>query len=294
MEGDKVRRRGRIIIAGALVLAAVVAFFLFYNKKGDANVLATVNGQAITVDTFLREVDMIEEPTRGMFKEDPAKFLDLMIMKLLVLQEATNQDIERGRKGNEEDVIRQFLEKRFSTPPAVSKEEVETFYDDHKDRMGEMLLEQAAPIIEQLLSQEKQEEEYMRFLEEIRSKATIEIDHDRVEAIATRPTDGTDTEEDLSRALKSGRPVLVDFGSNSCIPCRQLRPILQEIKKEKEGKLEVLVIDVYKYQDLSREYRIQVIPTLVFFDASGREVLRRQGFMPKAALLEELVKVGVV
>jgi thioredoxin 1 len=294
MEGDKVRRRGRIIIAGALVLAAVVAFFLFYNKKGDANVLATVNGQAITVDTFLREVDMIEEPTRGMFKEDPAKFLDLMIMKLLVLQEATNQDIERGRKGNEEDVIRQFLEKRFSTPPAVSKEEVETFYDDHKDRMGEMLLEQAAPIIEQLLSQEKQEEEYMRFLEEIRSKATIEIDHDRVEAIAARPTDGTDTEEDLSRALKSGRPVLVDFGSNSCIPCRQLRPILQEIKKEKEGKLEVLVIDVYKYQDLSREYRIQVIPTLVFFDASGREVLRRQGFMPKAALLEELVKVGVV
>lgn len=284
------------VIGGVVLvlLAGALFYYLFFAEKDSIQALAMVNGQAITVDNFLREVDKIEEPTRGMFKEDPAKFLDVMIMKMLVLQEAKNQGFERGREGNEEDVIRQFLEKRFSTPLTVSKEEVETFYKAHKDRMGEMLLEQAAPMIEQLLRQGKQEEEYMRFLEEIRSRANIEIDPDRLQAIAAKPTEGTNTEEELSRALKSGRPVLVDFGSNSCIPCRQLRPILQEIKKEKEGKLEVLVIDVYKYQNLSREYRIQVIPTLVFFDANGREVLRRQGFMPKAALLEQLVKVGVV
>ena len=57
--------------------------------------------------------------------------------------------------------------------------------------------------------------------------------------------------------------------------------------------MEVLVIDVYKHQDLAREYRIQAIPTVIFFDSNGKEVFRQQGFMPKAAILEQLRKVGV-
>jgi thioredoxin 1 len=289
-----VKNKSRIMITGALVIVAALAFFLFYHKKGDATVLATVNGQEITLERFLREVDTVEEPTRGMFKEDPAKYLDLMIMKMLVLQEARSQGFEKGKEEKEDDVIRQFLEQRFSTPAAVSKEEVATFYEAHKSRMGDMQLEQAAPMIEQLLSQGKQEEEYMTFLDELRSKASVEIDHDRVQAIAAKPTDGTNTKEEFYSALKSGKPVLVDFGSNSCLPCRQLRPILQELRQEKAGKVEILVIDVYKHQDLSREYRVQVIPTLVFFDSNGKEVFRTQGFMPKAALLENLMKIGVV
>ena len=52
------------------------------------------------------------------------------------------------------------------------------------------------------------------------------------------------------------------------------------------------MIDVYKYQALASEYRIQVIPTLVFFDSTGKEVFRQQGFMPKTALMEQLKKVG--
>ncbi|MFO7461322.1 MAG: thioredoxin domain-containing protein [Desulfatiglandales bacterium] len=287
------KRKSRIITAGAIVLAAVLAVFLLYDRKGEATVLATVNGQAITLDRFLREVDTVEEPTRGMFKEDPAKYLDLMIMKMLVLQEARSQGFEKGKE-EEDDMIREFLEKRFSTPPDVSEKEVESFFKAHKDRMGDMQLEQAAPMIEQLLSQGKQEEEYMSFLDELRSKANVEIDHDRLKAIAAKTTDGTNTKEEFYSALKSGRPILVDFGANSCIPCRQLRPILDEIRKEKAGKVEVLVIDVYKHQDLSREYKVQVIPTLVFFDANGNEVFRTQGFMPKAALLEHLAKIGVV
>ena len=68
---------------------------------------------------------------------------------------------------------------------------------------------------------------------------------------------------------------------------------MQEIKTEQAGKLEVLVIDIYKHQDLAGQYGIQVMPTLIFFDSTGREVVRRQGFMPKSALMEELKKVGI-
>ncbi len=296
MERGEMRGKSRIIIAGVLVLIAVAALFLFYNKNGDAAVLATVNGQAITVDRFHREVDRLEEPHRGMFKEDPAQFLDLMIIRTLLLQEAGVQGLEKGGE-EEDDAIRRFLEKRFSTPPEVSKEEVLNFYEAFKGNTIDMPFEQAEPMIEQMIRKAKQEEEYTQFLEEIRSSADIEINADRVQAIAARPsgsTDGTNTREEFDTALKSGKAVLVDFGSNSCLPCRKLRPILDEIKKEKGGQVEVLVIDVNKHQGLSREYKVRVIPTLVFFDAGGKEVFRTQGFMSKAALLEHLAKVGVV
>ena len=190
--------------------------------------------------------------------------------------------------------MQEFLQKKFPPPPAVSREEVGAFYEMYKDRMEGKPLEQVAPMIEQFIGQQKQEEEYGRFLEGLRSNAAVEINQERLKGLAAKPTDtSTNTEEEFAKAIKSGRPVLVDFGSNSCIPCRQLRPILQEIRKEQKGKLEVLVIDIYKYQALAAQYRIQVMPTLVFFDSTGKEVVRRQGFMPKTALMEELKKVGV-
>lgn len=103
----------------------------------------------------------------------------------------------------------------------------------------------------------------------------------------------SNTEEDFLNALKSGKPVLVDFGSNSCIPCRQMRPILHEVKKEYSGKAEVIVIDVYKHKSLSREYKIRMIPTLIFFDSNGKKVHSHQGFMSKKLILEQFRKMGI-
>lgn len=286
-----------IIIGAVLVLLAGVLSYVYFGGRDGAKVLASVNGEKITVGGFLREMEKIQGPDRDMFKEDPAKFLDMMITKSLVLQEAKMQDTQTGNENKDEEaLIQEFLQKRFSSPPAVSKEELEAFYEIYKDRMEGRTLEQVAPMIEQIIMQHKREEEYMRFLEGLRSNAAIEINQERLKglAVAAKPAElTTNTEEELAGALDSGRPTLVDFGSNSCIPCRQLRPILQEIKKEQEGKLEVLVIDIYKHQDLAGRYRIQVMPTLIFFDSTGKEVVRRQGFMPKAALMEELKKVGI-
>lgn len=297
MNQSRVQGKKLIIVAGVLVLLAAAAAFMFYSKKGEAVVLAMVNGQPITQNRLLEEIETIEEPNRSMVKENPAGLLDMMIMKMLLLQEAGVQGFEMGRSDQENDAIRSFLERRFSMPPEVTEQEVEDFYTAHESDMGDMTYEQLKPVIEQVLQREKQEEEYKQFMEEIRSKADIEINTDRLQAIATGPsgsTDGTNTREEFDTALKSGKPVLVDFGSNSCLPCRKLRPILDEIKKEKGGQVEVLVIDVNKHQGLSREYKVRVIPTLVFFDAGGKEVFRTQGFMSKAALLEHLAKVGVV
>ena len=179
-----------------------------------------------------------------------------------------------------------------SSPPTVGPEEVAAFYKAHEEQMEGKTLEQLAPLIEQLIRQQKQEAAYLGYLQDVRSRAAVEINQERLLAIAVKP-EVTNTEEDFGNALKSGRPVLVDFGSNTCVPCRQMRPILREIAKEQAGKMEVLVIDVYQFQDLSGRYNIQLLPTLIFFDAAGKEVSRHEGFMPKASLMEQLGKVGV-
>ena len=285
------RRRSIIIgVIFVVVLGGGSLFYLFYPEGRSRQVLATVNGEKITVDHFNQEIAKLKEPTRGIIKEDPAKFLETMIMRALILQEAKNQglipdkekEVPEDSVSSEEAVIKEFLEKNVSSVPAVSRKEVESFYEIYKGRMEGRPLEQVASMIEQVIRQGKQQEQVEQFIGGLRKSASIEINQEHLQKLAVKPPD-SNTDEDFSKALKSDKPVVVDFGSNSCIPCRQMRPILQEIRKAYLGKAEVLVIDVYKYKGLAREYKIQMIPTLIFLDSNAKEVHRHQGFMSKKA-----------
>jgi thioredoxin 1 len=104
----------------------------------------------------------------------------------------------------------------------------------------------------------------------------------------------TNTPEELKNALLGGKPVLVDFGSNKCIPCRQLRPILKDVAQEFSGKAHVLIIDIFEHGALGREHRIHLIPTLVFFDAQGKEVFRRSGVWDKASIAKKIKDAGTI
>ncbi|OGP74964.1 MAG: hypothetical protein A2V86_17350 [Deltaproteobacteria bacterium RBG_16_49_23] len=126
---------------------------------------------------------------------------------------------------------------------------------------------------------------------ELFTSSKIEIDQIRLQKIASKPPE-SDTEEDFKKALSGGKPLLVDFGANSCLPCRQIRPILKELSKEYSGKAEILVVDVYKYQNLAKEYKITALPTLVFFDSKGKEIFRHPGAMNKDQIVAKLKEIG--
>jgi thioredoxin 1 len=153
-------------------------------------------------------------------------------------------------------------------------------------------LKEVAPAIEQIIREMKQREVLGQFLGELRKNAKVNINQERLQKITAKPPD-SNTEEDFKKATAGGKPVLVDFGANSCVPCRQLRPILKEINKEYSEKASVLVIDVYKYQDLARQYKIQLIPTLVFFDSKGKEVFRHVGVLDKDKIIAKLKEIGM-
>ena len=88
-------------------------------------------------------------------------------------------------------------------------------------------------------------------------------------------------------------PRLVDLGAGKCIPCKAMAPILEGLKVEYAGRMEVQFIDVWKDPDAATPYGIHLIPTQIFFGADGKELARHEGFMGKDEILAQWKAVGV-
>jgi thioredoxin 1 len=292
-----------IVILGAaiVVLAGALLFYFFYLQSPNRQVLAQVNGEKITVEQFNRELEKVESPVREMLGENPQQLLEGMIVNRILLQEAKKQgltapvktykDTGKDAVSPEEALIDDLMKKKFPAPASVSKEEIKAVYLMLKDQLGGKPLEQVSPSIEELIRLKKREEETKQFIAGLYTSSKIEIDQIRLQKIASTPPE-SDTEEDFKKALSEGKPLLVDFGANSCLPCRQIRPILKELGNEYSGKAKILVIDVYKYQNLAKEYKIAALPTLVFFDSKGKEVFRHPGAMNKDQIVAKLKEIG--
>jgi thioredoxin 1 len=94
-------------------------------------------------------------------------------------------------------------------------------------------------------------------------------------------------------AVLAQLPRLVDLGADQCIPCKAMAPILEELRKEHAGKMEVEFIDVWKNPDAGKAYGIELIPTQIFYDARGKELFRHQGFFGKEDILGKWKELGV-
>ncbi len=94
-------------------------------------------------------------------------------------------------------------------------------------------------------------------------------------------------------AVAGPLPRLVDLGSTTCIPCKMMAPILEEMKKECAGRLQVDVIDVAQDAAAANQYGVKLIPTQIFFDATGKERFRHEGFFSKEDILAKWEALGV-
>ena len=90
----------------------------------------------------------------------------------------------------------------------------------------------------------------------------------------------------------SGIPRLLDLGADKCIPCKMMAPILEELKEEFAGRLQVDFIDVWKNPNEAPKYKINTIPTQIFFDAQGKELWRHVGFMSREDILGKWKELG--
>jgi thioredoxin 1 len=89
-------------------------------------------------------------------------------------------------------------------------------------------------------------------------------------------------------------PKLWDFWATWCPPCKQLKPIIEALEKEYEGKIEIKSIDVDQNKDLAQKFGVQAIPTLVFLDAKGNELSRIVGLVPKDTIVGRFKAHGFI
>lgn len=89
-------------------------------------------------------------------------------------------------------------------------------------------------------------------------------------------------------------PKLVDLGAKKCIPCKRMAPILDELAKEYKGMFDVEFIDVWQPEnkEKAKAHAIASIPTQIFFDASGKELWRHEGFISKEDILKKWKELG--
>ncbi len=89
-------------------------------------------------------------------------------------------------------------------------------------------------------------------------------------------------------------PLLLDLGSTTCVPCKAMAPILEEMSETFEGQFDVRFEDVKKDAAAARTHGVRIIPTQIFFDEHGNELFRHQGFFSREDMLATWEELGYV
>lgn len=77
------------------------------------------------------------------------------------------------------------------------------------------------------------------------------------------------TNIDLEVLTSYELPIIIDFGADSCIPCKEMAPVLKTLNVEMQGAAIIKFVDVWKNEDVANDFPIQVIPTQIFINADG-------------------------
>ncbi|MBD5173674.1 MAG: thioredoxin [Bacteroidales bacterium] len=100
------------------------------------------------------------------------------------------------------------------------------------------------------------------------------------------------TDATVKDIIASGEPVVIDFWATWCGPCMRLAPVIEELAAQYEGKVKIGKYNIEEENDLSTEYRIMSIPTILFFK-NGEQIrdLRLAGSQTKATLEAQIEKL---
>lgn len=101
-----------------------------------------------------------------------------------------------------------------------------------------------------------------------------------------------DAQDKGRSATATAIPKLMDLGAGKCIPCKKMAPILDALREEYRGKFDVVFIDVWKDRSQAAAHRIRLIPTQIYFDASGKELHRHEGFASREDILATWKSLG--
>ena len=244
-----------------------------------------------TQDVLIKESSLNEV----LSKTEPAMQAQLAKQKFFLLEDhAANRILlqeakKAGFKENEpeDQIISKFLVQKASQV-TVSETELKQFYAQNKDALGGVPFDQVKDTLEGYLVDEKRRLAIGTYILELGRQIPMQVDAKWVEKqnllAKANPVD---------RARSSGKPTLVEFGATGCVPCDMMQPVLENLRKKYQDRLNIVFVHVGEEQILGARYGITSIPVQAFFDRSGKEFFRHTGFFAQVEVEKKLVEMGV-
>lgn len=221
-------------------------------------------------------------------KEDSFYVLEDAMGEALLYSEAYDWSLKsKVSEKTRGDLVAAYLDTIAQSVTATDAE-VQQFYEDNAADLNGTPLSEIREDIKKGVEDAKRMQAAAAYMTTLGMAYDIEVDRkwaaEQYKKAMNNP---------VEKARRAGKPLLVDFGSIDCGPCRRLSPILNELKKEYAGRMDVLVIDVDKEPLLGSRYGASAIPLQIFYDKTGKEVFRHAGFYSKASIVAKLADIGV-
>jgi len=241
----------------------------------------------ITQKDLDAEIGKAPSDVRSQLKRNLFFVLENKAMQMFVQYEASEWAKGKKLSGSQEDPVESYLAS-LAQGLSVTDDESKAFFDSSKDVMGNATFDQVKDQIKEHILNQKRQDAVKAHIATISDRYEIDLNKAWVakqySAAMANPID---------KARQSGKPTMVDLGADGCRPCEMMTPILEELKKQYEGKVNILFVHVRKEQILAARYGVQSIPVQIFFDKAGKEVFRHVGFFPKDKIVSKLAEMGV-
>jgi thiol-disulfide isomerase/thioredoxin len=265
--------------SGVLKGAKIVKF-----TKG---ILVASAGIEIKESQLKETVERADPNIREQLRKNLFFILEQETMKAVLLREAkSSRAVIKGLSETED--IQAYLNEKFHDVQ-VSDAEAKTFYEANKALVERLPFEKVKEAIQQVLLQQKRQDAFIAYVQELGGKADIRVNMEWVKAQHALATNNP-----VDRARISGKATMVEFGATGCVSCDMMQPILENLKKKFEETLNVVFVHVGEEQILAARYGINSIPVQVFFDKEGKEFFRHVGFFPQVEIEKKLAGMGVL
>jgi thiol-disulfide isomerase/thioredoxin len=265
-------------------LASAMLKLARLSDLGKGEILRTQD--VLITESSLHEVlREIEPAMQAQLAKHKFFMLEDYATKRILLQEARKAGFKENEP--EEELITKFLSQKASHA-TVSEVELKQFYAQNKDAVGGLPFDQVKDTLEAYLVDEKRRLAVRTYILELGRQISIQVDAKWVEKQNLSAKDNP-----VDRARRSGKPTLVEFGATGCVPCDMMQPVLENLRKKYQDRLNIVFIHVGEEQLLGARYGITSIPVQAFFDRLGKEVFRHTGFFAQVEVEKQLAEMGV-
>jgi len=113
-------------------------------------------------------------------------------------------------------------------------------------------------------------------------------------AFSSEPESSQQQLPDTLEAKANIPPTMLELGSEGCIPCEKMKPVMAALEDKYGEKISIEFYDIRKDPTMANKYGIRLIPTQIFLSSDGAEFFRHEGFFEEVEIEKVFVQMEVI